>query len=327
MSSTPSASFAAGELVLVPFGSLLYEARILKSLVKRHHGSDYYTYFIHYNGWGPKFDEWIDQKQILKDNEENRQLQKQKANNLKMKKAEEQLAKKGKKSGKEEARQGVHVDSSVVSANGGKRGKKRQRKLDGDNTVLFDEEDEEEKPKFDFQIKFPGLLKKQLLSDWENITRNQLCVTLPRNPSIRELLSQFASTSPSGAAVEYKSLGLGVCPSSSTLVNELNQGLINFFDRSCGLMLLYRMEKPQFEDHILATQASPSLVYGAEHFLRLFIKLPEMLNQSRRLRENDVKLLQAHVQDLVNFIAQRHSTLFTDLYEPVDEKYLKRVQA
>lgn len=41
-------------------------------------------------------------------------------------------------------------------------------------------------------------------------------------------------------------------------------------------MLLYKIERQQYKE-VIVDNISPSRVYGAEHLLRLFVKLPVML--------------------------------------------------
>ncbi|KAG6786482.1 hypothetical protein POTOM_008086 [Populus tomentosa] len=47
------------------------------------------------------------------------------------------------------------------------------------------------------------------------------------------------------------------------------KGLCFYFDKALPVMLLYKSERQQYADAI-ADDVSPSMVYGAEHLLRLF---------------------------------------------------------
>lgn len=55
----------------------------------------------------------------------------------------------------------------------------------------------------------------------------------------------------------------------SESVGEILNGLQCYFDKALPAMLLYKNEREQFEKSI-KEDVSPSSVYGAEHFLRLF---------------------------------------------------------
>lgn len=37
----------------------------------------------------------------------------------------------------------------------------------------------------------PDVLKLQLVDDWENVTKNNQLVTLPRKPNVRDLLEEY----------------------------------------------------------------------------------------------------------------------------------------
>jgi len=41
------------------------------------------------------------------------------------------------------------------------------------------------------KIVIPDVLKLQLVDDWENVTKNNQLVTLPRHPNVRELLEEY----------------------------------------------------------------------------------------------------------------------------------------
>lgn len=41
------------------------------------------------------------------------------------------------------------------------------------------------------KIIIPDVLKLQLVDDWENVTKNNQLVTLPRKPNVHELLEEY----------------------------------------------------------------------------------------------------------------------------------------
>lgn len=63
----------AGEKVLCYHGSVIYEAKLLKTQVK----DRTVKYYIHYAGWSKNWDEWVGETRVLKFNEENVKLQKE----------------------------------------------------------------------------------------------------------------------------------------------------------------------------------------------------------------------------------------------------------
>lgn len=56
-------------------------------------------------------------------------------------------------------------------------------------------------------------------------------------------------------------------------VAEILKGIRSYFDKALPVMLLYKKERRQYQEAIV-DDISPSTVYGAEHLLRLFGKIP-----------------------------------------------------
>ncbi|KAL1396589.1 hypothetical protein pipiens_002647 [Culex pipiens pipiens] len=70
----PKLKFSEGEKVLCFHGPLIYEAKLLKSMVMK---DKQVKYFIHYAGWNKNWDEWVPENRVLKYNEANVQRQKE----------------------------------------------------------------------------------------------------------------------------------------------------------------------------------------------------------------------------------------------------------
>ncbi|KAK3004347.1 hypothetical protein RJ639_018051 [Escallonia herrerae] len=134
-------------------------------------------------------------------------------------------------------------------------------------------------------IQIPSTLKKQLVDDCEYITHMGKLVKLPRTPNVDEILKMY---------VEYRLKMDGWIADS---VQEILNGLHCYFDKALPAMLLYKSERLQYQEAI-ADDVSPSTVYGAEHLLRLFVKLPEMLGQANIEKETLIELQ----QKLVDFL-------------------------
>ena len=58
---------------------------------------------------------------------------------------------------------------------------------------------------------------------------------------------------------------------------EVLDGLKTYFDFTLSDHLLYGPEMPQYKIVVEKTCLLPSSVYGAEHLLRLFVRLPHFL--------------------------------------------------
>lgn len=175
-----------------------------------------------------------------------------------------------------------------------KRLGKRHREGEG-------EEDYLKRP--EIKISIPELLKVQLVDDWEAITKNQQVrfalprhsadltfqlVPIPRNPSVDQILEQYTSY------VEQ------TYPDRQNLTSEVTLGLRLYFNKCLGNNLLYKFERGQYSDHFktLTEDQEVSSIYGAEHLLRLFVNLPELIAHTvmdvdtvRVLKENMVDFL------------------------------------
>lgn len=136
----------------------------------------------------------------------------------------------------------------------------------------------------------PEALKIKLVDDWEAVTKNgQVCisqfplhrlnanlapasqlVTLPRDPTVEQLLQEFATY--------VKNLPKPP-PRAAAVLPTVISGLRLYFDRAIGTNLLYRFERPQYMEqrkmyvtgsHVIVGQEKEmSQVYGAEHLLRM----------------------------------------------------------
>lgn len=175
-----------------------------------------------------------------------------------------------------------------------KEGRKKQQDEDGKDTskVPTDPDVEPADDGNDPQVKLamPFTLKKQLVDDWEMVTRepHQL-VPLPRTPSAATILAAF---------LEQKKEKSGTSALQLRRFQELMEGIRMYFDKALPLILLYRHEREQYEamkaQYTAGAAAGsageskdagtgvfkPSEVYGAEHLLRLFVRLPHLLAQT-----------------------------------------------
>lgn len=152
------------------------------------------------------------------------------------------------------------------------------------------------------KLTVPDILKAQLVDDWEAVTKNfqvrefdfilhlvsliivfpiSQLVTLPRTPTVRELLEEFktyASSQPPSSS-HSSSANTNISSHHEKLLPTVISGLILYFDRSLGQNLLYRFERPQYaavrtryitgQTVKIGEEKEMSEVYGAEHLLRM----------------------------------------------------------
>ncbi|XP_057543816.1 protein MRG1-like, partial [Amaranthus tricolor] len=151
------------------------------------------------------------------------------------------------------------------------------------------------------KIQMPSTLKKQLVDDWEFVTQKDQLVKLPCSPNVDDVLKKY---------LEYRTRK--DCKMTDSIAEILN-GLHCYFDKALPLMLLYKNERQQYHD-VVTSNISPSIVYGAKHLLRLFVKLPELLAYVN-IEEETKTCLQQKLVDFLIFLQKNQSTFFVSVYD------------
>ncbi|XP_037497105.1 protein MRG1 isoform X4 [Jatropha curcas] len=235
-----------------------------------------WRYFVHYLGWNKNWDEWIGPDRLLKHTEEN--VMKQQA--LENKQGVDKTSKLGRSAQ-------TKPKSSTV-------GKGKKRKSD---SGIEDNLSAEKLVK----IQIPSTLKKQLVDDWEFVTQQDKLVKLPRSPNVDEILTKY---------LEYRSKKDGMMTDS---IGEILKGIRCYFDKALPVMLLYKKERQQYYSSV-ENDTSPSTIYGAEHLLRLFVKLPELLAYVN-IEEETLTRMQQKLLDFLKFLQKNQSTFFLSAYD------------
>ncbi|CAM9802988.1 unnamed protein product [Phaeothamnion confervicola] len=105
-------------------------------------------------------------------------------------------------------------------------------------------------------------------------------------------------------------------PAQFSRFQELIDGLRVYFEKALGKILLYRQERAQY-DHV--TKASPgkdaSQIYGCEHLLRLFVRLPALLAETA-LSQQEVSQIQVKLAEFLRFLQKNQAEFFLAEYEP-----------
>ncbi|XP_037475379.1 protein MRG1-like isoform X4 [Triticum dicoccoides] len=277
--------FTEGEKVLAYHGPLLYEAKVQKT----ENREDEWRYFVHYLGWNKNWDEWVASDRLLKLTEENVRKQLELKNQS------------GDKTVRTGGRSAQHNPKGSNDAKGDKedtkglvKGKKRKNQLGV-------EEKERRSSESLLMSQFPVTLKKQLVDDWEFVTQLGKLVKLPRSPTVDDILTKY---------LEYRVKKDNKISDSCA---EVTKGLRCYFDKALPAMLLYKKEQKQYKEEIKG-DVSPSTVYGAEHLLRLFVKLPELLS-SVNMEEDALNKLQQKLLDILKFLQKNQVHFFLSAYD------------
>ncbi|ESQ36663.1 hypothetical protein EUTSA_v10008162mg [Eutrema salsugineum] len=274
--------FEEGEIILAKHSDCFYEAKILKVAYQ----DNEWKYLVHYIGWNKSWDEWIGFDCVLKHTEEN--IEKQR--------------KLGMKQG---VKSSMAWKVSKMKPRSPNVARGRKRKQDSVDTVISPLEKNVVPSDNVLTFHIPPALRKQLTDDCEFVTQMQKLVQLPRSPNVDGILKKY---------IDSKMKKPGRVTDS---VEEILKGLRCYFDNALPVMLLYNNERKQYEETISAG-VSPSTVYGAEHLLRLFVKLPELLVHVK-MAEETLKELQDNFVDILRFLRKNQSSLFVSAYKAVEE--------
>lgn len=140
------------------------------------------------------------------------------------------------------------------------------------------------------------------MDDWERVTQidPHMLVTLPRVPTVQVIISDYLETKAKRAN-----------KTNQEKLSELFEGLRIYFDAALPIMLLYRQERAQYnvlkeeDPHML-----PSRVYGVEHLLRLFTKLPVILGQVS-MASVEASQLQTNLSDFLKYLQKNAGSMFS----------------
>ncbi|XP_030495293.1 protein MRG1 isoform X2 [Cannabis sativa] len=152
------------------------------------------------------------------------------------------------------------------------------------------------------KIQIPLGLRKHLVDDCEFITCMGKLPRLPRHPNVSEIFQWYIQH-----RTEQKE------PSADS-VHEIMKGLQCYFDKALPLRLLYSEERQQYERAMAAYDLTPSHVYGAEHLLRLFVLMPELLYHANMEEEALVELIE-NFNDFLKYLRMNQGACFrSDCY-------------
>ncbi|XP_010943212.1 protein MRG1 isoform X1 [Elaeis guineensis] len=286
-SDSPAADpFSDGEKVLAYHGPRIYEAKVQKAELRKTE----WRYFVHYLGWSKNWDEWVGTDRLMKFTPENVRKQQELAKNQNA----DKIPKSGRSTqNKPKGSNDAKADKDDLK-NHVSKGKKRK--------AQFGNEEKDAKSAEKLVIlQFPLTLKKQLVDDWEFVTQLGKLVKLPRSPNVDDILKKY---------LDYRTKKDGMIAES---VGEILKGLRCYFDKALPAMLLYKKERQQYQEAI-RDNISPSTIYGAEHLLRLFVKLPELLAYVN-MEEEALAKLQLKLVDFLKFLQKNQSSFFLSAYD------------
>ncbi|CAL1527982.1 unnamed protein product [Lymnaea stagnalis] len=153
--------------------------------------------------------------------------------------------------------------------------------------------------KIEVKIKIPEDLKPVLVDDWDLITRQKMLVSLPCKQTVDDIIEDYIRTKTTKTSNINKDAMV-----------ETMLGCKDYFNVMLGAQLLYKFERPQYSEILQENGDKPmSSIYGAIHFLRLFVRLGSMLAYTS-LDERTVHILLNHVHDFLKYLSKNGPSLF-----------------
>ncbi|KAI8984183.1 MRG-domain-containing protein [Mycotypha africana] len=298
-------SYEVNEKVLCYHGPLIYEAKILdRDWMDEDPEMTGPYYYVHYKGWKRSWDEWVPESRLLRWSEENIKMQ------LRLKalyrtKQSPKTQKPGANTSSNDHVEDNTTTSVESNANNSSLGKRRR------DAKAEKETDYLNKP--EIRLDIPDTLKGQLVDDWENVTKNQQLVTLPRTITINDLLARYK---------KFKKERKGNRDLNEELLDEVLHGISVYFNKALGSILLYRFERHQYAD-IKRQFPDKDLtdIYGAEHLLRLFVQLPELVAHTS-MDGDAIQALTDYLVDILRFMQKQQKVLFLQEYENAPPNYV-----
>jgi len=254
--------YTAGEKIFAFHQGLIYEAKVLKvelraDTEKARIGAQKPFYYIHYQGWKDRWDEWVEDDRILKHTPANNQLRIEQNDVVKQKR------KKATKSKSAQTR--------------------KRRKIAPPKTI--------------FSLELPLSLKCILTSELSLINMKML-VPIPKEPSVETILQEFTETLRPNAPSGY--------------FDEVVQGVQLYFEKALGTLLLYSFERLQYSEVLKKNKKKKvSQIYGAEHLLRLFVILPELMADVE-IEDQTKKVIKERMEGIINFLDENRDRMFVD---------------
>lgn len=118
----------------------------------------------------------------------------------------------------------------------------------------------------------PDTLKAVLVDDWEKVTKEHRLAPLPAKTSVTLFLDNYA---------ESESAKRRDGSAEADILEEIIAGVKEYFNRCLGRILLYKLERPQYQEiHPQLVKGTGDMagktvsdVYGVEHLCRLLGRL------------------------------------------------------
>ncbi|CAG8566873.1 2966_t:CDS:2, partial [Diversispora eburnea] len=309
--------YKRGETVLCFHGPTAYPAQILdfRILYENEGGDVGPQYQVHYKGWNKKWDEWVSESRILKMTEENMAAV---ANTKSSNAGPSNVTA---VSTNPESMENNNDINSIASDNNKSTKAPILKGRGPKNVVGIRVFKRARKNKISVNVSNQGMLR--LIDEWQWNTRNQLLVhPLPRPNTVDQILEEFCNFQ----IEELKNSGRNhgrISKTQETLIREQVAGVREYFTESLPIYLLYRFERQQYVEMTEKYPKRPtSSIYGAEHLMRLVVKIPDLVH-GVQMKEQKAEALEKLFNDLAKFLETHCQLCFAKQYEFAAPSYIR----
>ena len=152
------------------------------------------------------------------------------------------------------------------------------------------------------RLRIPPKLKETVLNDHRQIAHQGCTLPLPRDKYSKPLVVEIIN--------EWKESRIKEDEESRDSLEEIATKLITYFNLALRHLLLYDREVPLCDKVLAEENKDPSEVYGAEHLMRLLVKLPELVPVTAMMQGQYTGLvieLEDALMDLMSMMAEEET--------------------
>lgn len=280
-----------------------YEAIIRKVRTASH---DEWEFLVHYQGWNARWDRWVSSDWLLPDTPGNRQKYQQTQQNEEKSVPVEKAGKKRKSSNEQLSSTRRKLSNTSCS-----------RSVD---LYLYSD-----------YCELPFTLKTVLVDEYEKITRcgwdtkdrrdspmkyskpARMVHCLPAPVPVRKVLTHFRKRK-FKSLVKQAAATENVAPSAPSAedIQAFCEQLGQLFQKTLSALLLYPEERPQFEEFkkTVPDDAQWMDFFGCEYLLRLYVRLPALLQLEEHSMETTRYIVGPLLTELLVLMQKNRQALF-----------------
>ena len=266
--------------------------------------------------FNPRWDDWVTQDRLRKLTDEYREL----AANLKKDLIGQDARNSKPPPGKSSSLSSNHKKGADSEERGSAAPTGKSRRKEKDNEI---ESEEHFMTKPQIHMYIPDSIMGYLVDDREFVTKNYQLVPLPAEYPVNWILDEY---------FEQEKVNRRLGSPEAKLLEEVRLGLKEWFKRALGKTLLYKFEREQYADASSwwenVTDPDDKWYgrgvgdcYGAEHLLRLLVKVPEYVSHTN-MDAQSVNTMRRELDQFMAWMAKNAQQFVCKEYVPADQEYI-----